>query len=198
MKDSSEADWLKYASTNTQKLRTQFDSLSLSRDRSHEQAELLAKQLAAYLRVNEQVQQLALQTQQQCESVIANLVTRCLQEIFPENKYQFRLVFEQKRDQTEARCVLTDASGNEYDPITACGGGVVDVICFALRLATLILRIPQSSKILILDEPFRFLSKEHRGRLVNLLDALCTETGFQIIMVTHFPELSTNGNIIEL
>lgn len=148
--------------------------------------------------VNERVQQLALLTQQQCEKTIADLVTRCLQAIFPENKYTFALVFEQKREQTEARCILRDDEGNEYDPVAACGGGVVSIICFALRLATLILRIPQASKLLILDEPFIALSKEHRGRLISLLELLAQETGFQFIIVTHMPELTSTENVIEL
>lgn len=145
-----------------------------------------------------QVQELALMTQQQCEKTIADLVTRCLQAIFPENKYAFALVFERKREQTEARCVLRDEDGNEYDPVTACGGGVVSIICFALRLATLILRVPQARKLLVLDEPFIALSKEHRGRLVGLLESLANETGFQFIIVTHMPELATIENVIEL
>ena len=148
--------------------------------------------------VNEQVQQLALLTQQQCEKTIADLVTRCLQAIFPENKYTFALVFEQKREQTEARCILRDDAGNEYDPVAACGGGVVSIICFALRLATLILRVPQATKLLVLDEPFIALSKEHRGRLVGLLELLAQETGFQFIIVTHMPELTATENAIEL
>jgi ABC-type cobalamin/Fe3+-siderophores transport system ATPase subunit len=145
-----------------------------------------------------QVQELALLTQQQCEKTIADLVTRCLQAIFPENKYTFALVFERKREQTEARCVLRDDDGNEYDPVTACGGGVVSIICFALRLATLILRVPQARKLLVLDEPFIALSKEHRGRLVGLLESLANETGFQFIIVTHMPELAAIENVIEL
>ena len=198
MSDSCEATWLSQIATDTHKLRIAFDLLCLSRDKANEQVVTLTERSDALAAVTEQVQQLALLTQQQCEAAIADLVTRCLQTIFPENRYTFRLLFEQKREQTEARCILVDASGNEYGPITSCGGGVVDIICFALRLATLILRTPQSSKILILDEPFRFLSKEHRGRLVILLEALCADTGFQIILVTHFPELCTTGNVIEL
>jgi DNA repair exonuclease SbcCD ATPase subunit len=157
----------------------------------------LQERKTALAAVGSKVTDIAVACQQECQHSISALVTRCLEAVFPENRYRFALVFEQKREQTEARCVLNDAAGNEYDPLTACGGGVVDVISFALRLATLILSVPQPSKVLILDEPFRFLSAGHRPRLVNLLESLCQETGFQIIMVTHFPEFS-KGNVIEL
>jgi DNA repair exonuclease SbcCD ATPase subunit len=117
--------------------------------------------------------------------------------VFPENRYRFNLVFERKRDQTEARIVLTDGDGNEYDPLRNNGGGVADIIAFALRLATLMLRVPQPAKVLVLDEPFRCVSADHRQRIADLLVSLTSELGFQIIMVTHMRELA-RGNVIEL
>jgi len=178
--------------------KAEYDAAAVAKERACVKQALLASKATALDSVMLQVQELALLTQQQCEKTIADLVTRCLQAIFPENKYTFALVFERKREQTEARCVLRDDDGNEYDPVTACGGGVVSIICFALRLATLILRVPQARKLLVLDEPFIALSKEHRGRLVGLLESLATETGFQFIIVTHMPELAAIENVIEL
>jgi len=190
--------WLAEAERSYNLQRLKFDATHLNLADSVTRAQRLAEREGTLAQVNTQVQELALLTQQMCEKSIADLVTRCLQAIFPENKYTFALVFEQKREQTECRCILRDDTSNEYDPVAACGGGVVAVICFALRLATLILRVPQASKVLILDEPFMALSAGHRGRLVGLLEALCQETGFQIIIVTHIQELTTHGNVIEL
>ena len=147
--------------------------------------------------VDERVKALALLCQQNCKASIEELVTRCLAAVFPENRYRFNLVFERKRDQTEARIVLTDGDGNEYDPLRNNGGGVADIIAFALRLATLMLRVPQPAKVLVLDEPFRCVSADHRQRIADLLVSLTSELGFQIIMVTHMRELA-RGNVIEL
>ena len=148
--------------------------------------------------VNEEVTALATQIQQSCQQTISDFVTRCLESIFPENRYRFSLLFEVKRKQTEARAILVDGDGFQYDALRSCCGGVVDIVSFALRLATLMLLTPPPSRVLVLDEPFRFLSEVHRARLVDLLDSLCKETGFQIIMITHIKELTTKGNIIEL
>ena len=193
-----DSQWLQQEEKEFAAKRLAYDTKLLEQDKLVEKQATLQNKFNSLETVDAQVKELALLTQQQCEKTIANLVTRCLQAIFPENKYTFALVFEQKREQTEARCVLRDDAGNEYDPVTACGGGVVSIICFALRLATLMLRVPQSNKLLVLDEPFIALSKEHRGRLVGLLELLAEETGFQFIIVTHMPELTSTGNVIEL
>jgi DNA repair exonuclease SbcCD ATPase subunit len=165
---------------------------------AEDKVESLKRYQSALALVNEEVTALATQIQQTCQQTISDFVTRCLESIFPENRYRFSLIFEVKRKQTEARAVLVDGDGFQYDALRSCGGGVVDIVSFALRLATLMLLTPAPSRVLVLDEPFRFLSENHRARLVELLDALCKETGFQIIMVTHIKELTTKGHIIEL
>jgi ABC-type glutathione transport system ATPase component len=159
--------------------------------------ETMSAEQAAITLIDEKVKALALVCQTNCKQGIEQLVTRCLDAVFPENAYQFGLVFEKKRDQTEARCVLTDKDKETYDLHNAVEGGALDVISFALRLATLTLTKPQPSKLLVLDEPFRCVSKSHRGRLAALLETLASEFGFQIIMVTHIAELA-RGNTIEI
>lgn len=154
-------------------------------------------QLEALEEVSTAVRQLAIQCQAQCQERIGSIVTRCLETIFGESKYTFKLIFEEKRNQTEARCVLLDAESNEYDPVAACGGGVMDVVAFGLRLACLMLQKPSPAKVLLLDEPFRFLSREYRPAMLALLDSLAEELGMQFIMVTHFEEFCT-GNVIEI
>ena len=146
---------------------------------------------------NRLVRELSLACQSQCQAKIGSVVTRCLESVFGESKYTFHLVFEEKRNQTEARCILRDAAGNEYDPTSDSGGGVLDIVAFGLRLACLMLIKPRPAKVLILDEPFRFLSKDYRAPLTQTLDALCSEFGLQIIMVTHFTEFHL-GNVIEI
>lgn len=81
------------------------------------------------------------------------------------------------------------------DPLTADGGGKVDVISLGLRLAALLLYSPELEKVLILDEPLRFLSsastssKPYRLRAVEFLKQIAKEYGIQLIAVTHDEEL---------
>lgn len=189
--------WLGAAQIKAEGKRKERDRLATLLADAQALADKQSGENAALLQVGEAVRALAIQCQTSCKASIENLVTRCLEAVFPENKYRFNLVFERKRDQSEARCTLTDALGNEYDPLKANGGGVLDVISFALRLATIALRVPQPAKVLILDEPFRCISREHTGRVAALLEALAEEYGFQFIMVTHNRELA-RGNVIEL
>ncbi len=162
-----------------------------------EMLEAKRSQLEALEEVGTAVRQLAVQCQSQCQERIGSIVTRCLETIFGESKYTFKLIFEEKRNQTEARCVLLDSEGNEYDPIASTGGGVMDVVAFGLRLACLMLQKPAPAKVLLLDEPFRFLSREYRPAMLALLDSLAEELGMQFIMVTHFEEFC-QGNVIEI
>ena len=141
------------------------------------------------------VQAVAQQIQQQAHNRIASVVSRALEAVFDE-PYEFCINFEQKRGRTEAGLVFV-RDGMEVDPMTASGGGVVDVAAFALRLSCLMLHRPPLRRLLILDEPFKFVSAEYRGRLRVLLDTLSKEMGVQMLMVTHILELKA-GKVIDL
>lgn len=115
---------------------------------------------------------------------ISSIVSRCLSAVFEETAYEFQIIFEQKRNRTEARlCFIRN--GKEVDPTFACGGGVLDVASFALRLACLVLSRPAKRRLLVLDEPFKMLSTNYHGRVKDLLEQLSNELDVQIVMVTH-------------
>lgn len=141
------------------------------------------------------LQSIAAAVQQETHSRIASIVSRCLEAVFDE-PYEFHIDFEQKRGKTEA--VLTfQRGGIAVDPMTASGGGVVDVAAFALRLSCLLLTRPKLRKVLILDEPFRFVSKEYRPRVRQLMERLAEEMEIQFIVVTHIHDFRT-GNVVEI
>jgi hypothetical protein len=167
-----------------------------------EQEHVIQKKLDAAVVQGERLQeaQIILQTvtqaiQQQVHEKISGVVSKCLEAVF-EEPYTFRIVFEQKRGRTEARLVFLRA-GQELDPMTAAGGGVVDVTAFALRLACLVLAKPTLRRLVILDEPFKFVSAAYRGRVRTMLETLADELKVQFIMVTHIPELQT-GTVVDL
>jgi DNA repair exonuclease SbcCD ATPase subunit len=151
--------------------------------------------IKAITEAQQAVQEIAAEIQQQAHRRIASVVTKCLQAVF-EDDYELKIHFEQKRGKTEARIVFSKG-GMEVDPLTASGGGVVDVAAFALRLACLTLRRPQLRRLVIADEPFRFLSAEYRPRVRVLLEQLAEELGMQFVIVTHFDDLRI-GQVIEL
>jgi len=126
---------------------------------------------------------------------IAGVVSKCLEGVFDE-PYDFKMDFVSRRGRTEVDLTF-EKDGQVVDPVSASGGGVVDVASFALRLAAILLSGPKTRRILILDEPFKFLSRIYRPRIRQLLEDLAKEMSMQIIMVTHIDELQT-GTIVEV
>lgn len=139
-------------------------------------------------------QHVAQQVQSQAFSKISSLVTRCL-EVFAE-PYTFSIKLERKRGKVEAYLLFLK-DGMEVDPLTAAGGGCVDVAAFALRLACLCLKRPAARKLLVLDEPFKNPSEEYMPRIRALLEILSRELKVQILLVTHEAQLKT-GTIVPL
>lgn len=149
----------------------------------------------AIRRAQELAQAVAQAVQQQTHDRIAGVVSQCLEAVFDE-PYHFIIHFERKRGRTEA-ALRFERDGAEVDPMTASGGGVVDVAAFALRLSCLVLNNPPLRRILILDEPFKFLSEGYRHRIRDLMLTLAKEMGVQFVQVTHIRELVA-GTVVEV
>ena len=60
---------------------------------------------------------------------------------------------------------------------------------FALRVASWAMQNPKSNNVLLLDEPFRYLSVNLLSKASAMLQQIAQKLGLQIIMVTHSPEL---------
>lgn len=142
------------------------------------------------------LQHLAQAVQQKAHQKISEVVTLCLRAVFGEDAYEFGIEFERKRGKTEA--ILKFKRGElDADPLSATGGGVVDVAAFALRVSCLMLHRPKLSKLIILDEPFKFVSAQYRSKVRTMLEELSQDLKIQIVMVTHSEELSA-GKVIDL
>ena len=138
------------------------------------------------------IQIVAQETQSQLRFVIGDLVNLAMSVCFPD-EYIFDINFEIKRGKTEAR-LLFKKDNIEIDPISASGGGVVDVVAFALRLSAW--SLGHTDNVIILDEPFRFLSKDLQPRAGEMMNKLCKSLGLQIICVTHSQEIIENSDRI--
>jgi len=130
------------------------------------------------------LQQVAQETQEQLKFHLQDLVQTALDTVFPAT-YTFKIDFVILRGRTEAQMYL-DKDGERVDPELACGGGVVDVLSLALRIAAW--SIGKTSPIIVLDEPFKFLSQGLRPLMGEILRGLIDRLGVQIIMVTHDPD----------
>jgi DNA repair exonuclease SbcCD ATPase subunit len=142
-------------------------------------------------------QQVAEQVQQRVHNQIAGVVSRCLEAVFYEDNYGFKIQFVKKRGRTEAVLILTKDGHEIVDPLNYDSGAVCEIAALPLRLSCLIMSKPRLRKLLILDEPFKALSVHYYDRVRLLLNSLSEDFGIQIVMVTHNPKLQT-GEIVEL
>lgn len=156
-------------------------------------AKLQIKEQSKNLRYHEQakeiIKQVGLKTQQQLQYHISDITTLALESIF-DNAYQLKAEFVERRDKTE--CDLLFVRDDEVlDPISASGGGAVDVASFALRIASWSMEYPRLRNVIILDEPMRFLSEDLQEKASKMIKELSSKLGIQFIIVTHSQEITT-------
>jgi len=131
------------------------------------------------------IQTVAEQTQKQIEYHISNLVSLALASVFPD-PYEFKIQFVQRRNRTEADLIFIK-DDNEGTPIDVSGGGPLDVASFALRAS--VWSINPTRNVLILDEPFGFVSRDLQYKCSEMVKMISEKLNIQIIMVSHIPEL---------
>lgn len=133
------------------------------------------------------LQKVAQETQSQLKFRIEDIVNMALETCFP-NEYEFKLDFNVMRGKTDCSLVfLSKRTGREIDPMNASGGGVVDVVCFALRTACYVLE-QGIDNVIVLDEPMKFVSQNLRSRVCEVIRNLSDRLGLQFIIVTHIDE----------
>jgi DNA repair exonuclease SbcCD ATPase subunit len=134
------------------------------------------------LKVRALFQSAAEATQKQLEFHISGLVSSALSAVW-DNPYEFVLEFVQKRGKTEAELWI-ERDGERMKPLDAAGGGVVDIISLALRMAFWSLT-KTSRPLLLLDEPLKQLSADKQSKASDMLKSISEKLGIQILMVTH-------------
>lgn len=167
------------------KLEGRFDVKNKTRSKLVTAIEDNKENLASLELAQAFIQQVAKDTQEQLRFQISDIVQLALDTCFPD-EYKFTVNFEIKRGKTEAS-LLFMKDGIEIDPMDASGGGVVDLASFALRIAAW--SLGKSDNVIILDEPFRFLSKDLHPKAGLILRRLSEHLKLQIIMVTHSEDI---------
>lgn len=150
---------------------------------TYEKARILLQQSAEYARK---------QAKQQMET----LVTNALQYVFGP-LISFEIELEEHGNRAVAEMfVVSDFDGMKVKtkPQDARGGGVVDIVTLALRVALMETTQPRQAGPLLLDEPGKHVSGEYTHYLYEFLKSLATMFGRQIIMITHNQHLTESGD----
>ncbi len=160
--------------------------------KTEKQLKTAEKSLIYHEQAKEIIKQIGLQTQKQLQYHISDITSLALESVFPD-AYALQAEFVERRDKTE--CDLFFVRGDEkVNPLMASGGGAVDVASFALRIASWSMKHPKSSNTIILDEPFRFLSRNYHTKASQMLKELSDKLGIQFIIVTHEPVLADSAD----
>jgi DNA repair exonuclease SbcCD ATPase subunit len=145
------------------------------------------------LQIWEQVQVLFAKTseyaREQLKLRIEETVTAALQVAgFPGNP-RFKVLLTERAGQPAAEWRIIEAREDGTEMETSVedshGGGLVDVVSLALRLALLQLSRPKPAPLVILDEPGKHVSAEYAPNVAFFLKQFGQKTGHQVIMITH-------------
>ena len=152
------------------------------------------RSLHLHEKAKEVIRIVGLETQTKLKFHIEDIVSLALEAVFPK-PYELKLNFVQKRNKTE--CDLTFVRDEmEIDPIEASGVGTIDVAAFALRIASWSMNVPHTRNTIILDEPFRFLSKNYQEQASVMIKEISQKLGIQFIVVTHENALTESADKI--
>jgi DNA repair exonuclease SbcCD ATPase subunit len=162
------------------------DTLQYQKDNYLQKIDYLIERQKTIEIVQALVQKVAKETQEQLKFQIEDIVKTCIDTCFPD-EYDFKVEFEIKRGKTE--CALKFyKNGHEIDDLLESGGGgVVDLASFALRISAW--SMGHSANTLVLDEAFKFLSRDLQARAGEIISEISKKLGLQLIINTHIPEL---------
>lgn len=167
-------------------LQKQYDAAIGTKIESNIRHRKAVKRLSVATEAAQVLQAVASSVQRAWYINLGRIVSKCLASVF-DDPYEFKLVFKQLASRTQVQFLL-ERNLDEFDPLTSTGGGVVDVASFALRVAALMLSVQDGRRLLVADEPFRFVSAKYRHQVRILLERLAEEFDLQLILVTHNEE----------
>lgn len=168
-----------------EKLIEQLNQYNAEMDEILSDVQLLEKVVVLFQKTSEFARE-------QARVQIESLVTKCLQFIFG-NDIEFSIEIEELRNKANAEFYVVSESDNimiKTKPELSRGGGVVDIVSLALRIAFLQIYRPSIQGPLILDEPAKHVSEDYIYNVGDFLKQTSEMFNRQIIMVTHNQHLS--------
>jgi DNA repair exonuclease SbcCD ATPase subunit len=163
-------------------LNTQADGLR-TKIESEEQEITDLEEARRVLFVVTQIAQLA------AKDKVESLVTAAIRAVY-DRDFKFKLLFKKYRGKSVAKAVVEE-EGNEYNARDDLGGGMVDIISFALRLVMWSMRPDRTRSTIVLDEPLKFIGQgELMERAAAFVKTISSRLGIQFIILTHDHQLA--------
>jgi DNA repair exonuclease SbcCD ATPase subunit len=186
------------------KAQNQWTRLDAKRSLLQEQLTQKIKELDSYFETIDTyektrvlLQQSAEYAREQAKQQIETLVTNALQYVFGP-LFSFQIELEEHGNKAVAEFyVVSEYEGVKVKtrPQDSRGGGVVDIVTLALRVALIETIQPKRVGPLLLDEPGKHVSGDYVLYLYEFLKSLSTMFNRQIIMITHNYHLAQSGDL---
>jgi DNA repair exonuclease SbcCD ATPase subunit len=125
---------------------------------------------------------------------ISGIVTEALQVVKDKN-LEFRMNLSTERNAADLKMVVYDKQLQaEFDVIDSLGGGICDIISFALRVSLLVKWAPSLSRIIVADEVFKHVSVKDQEKVAEFIKLLCKKLNLQLILVSHSETITRNSS----
>lgn len=178
--------------------REQYQFATKKKKEEKRRRKRLRNDLSVLQEVQEIVQEISENIQNVVHSEISAVVSQCLNSVF-DDPYTFKIDFQKKRGKTEARLLLERDGLVIDDPLEEAGGGVIDIVVFALRVACVLRSTSHLRRLIILDEPFRHLHPDLRSTAMQMVKEIAKKTKTQFIIVSHMShEIEGIGKIVRV
>ncbi|HZK42722.1 MAG TPA: hypothetical protein VFC73_00335 [Syntrophomonadaceae bacterium] len=175
----------------------QLDNINKSLLDKIERKKEIDEKIYLYRQVNRIYQLAADYARTKSKRTMESLVTNALGIVFP-GDLEFNIDTEEKGEKTEAYFTVSSTYGGEHvvktEPQESRGGGIVDIVSLALRVALLETSRPSSSGPLILDEPAKHVSQEYSQSIADFLYLVVNTFERQVIIVTHNSYLANSAD----
>lgn len=135
-------------------------------------------------------------TQENVKEYIEELVTMALVAVF-DRDYKFVVDFDMRDNRSNCLLRVQEGDWEPYVPKDDQGGGILDVISFALRVVLWSLENPPSNNFFYLDEPMKFVGSGDSAeieRAVGMMKEVSDKLGIQLIINTHEPMVASIGD----
>jgi len=136
-------------------------------------------------------------TQEHLEIQLSGAVSALLHGVM-DDPYNFKVEFVPKRNSMECNLLFERSDGKEIrtlDPLDGCGHGAADLASIGLKTSFAMLK-ENCRRTIIIDEPFRALSKDRHPLAAKVIKEISKELGIQFIIVTHGVDLSYEADKI--
>ena len=138
----------------------------------------------------EVLRNLSILLQNRVQTSLSTFCTQALRAILGNNTYEFETEFISRRNQVECELRLVSETNGVLDPCSDIGGGVVDLLSFAIRIACWSMGIPRPEPFFVLDEPFKHISESNIEKAAEFVRKVVDQLGVSVLLITHSDRLA--------